>query len=295
MKKSLSLDTVTFLTALIILTLSCKKEYSKEGGDPDTFAHGSLRDDFQTCFVSEIHGTYYNGVATTDTNFVNITLKVTHPGTFDILTEKSNGFQFMGSGTISDTGIQVIKLNAFGTPDQVKQTDFILRFETSVCNLSVPITDSSLRNPHPIDIYSDTAWQFDVQSKRFFGFSTRGSYSMAFYDTYTDSTVLIEGFAPTGYGRVQIAVKILKGMIVTGTSFTRDASVFQYDSVKNREMAFLATPLLPPLGIDVNTTIVITSFDNNTKMIFGTFEGTAVNGNYSTIRIENGRFKARIR
>ena len=59
-------------------------------------------------------------------------------------------------------------------------------------------------------------------------------------------------------------------------------------------MAFLATPLLPPLGIDVNTTIVITAFDKDTKTIFGTFQGTAVNGNYGSIEVQNGRFKARV-
>ena len=294
MTKSYFHSTITLLTALIIFFISCKREYSYEGGDADPSAHGSLRDDSYNCFVSEVKGTYFNGIATTDTNLVNITLRVTHPGTFDIRTEKSNGFQFVGSGTIANTGIQVITLTASGTPTLIKQTDFTLRFDGSVCQLSIPVTDSALRHANQIETYPDTAWQFDSKGKRYFGFSTRGSYSKTFYETYTDTTVLVEGFTSTGYGRMQVAVKITDKTIIPGINFTKDASIFQYDSVKNRQMAFLATPLLPPLGIDVNTTILITAFDKDTKTIFGTFHGTAVNGSYATIEIENGRFKARV-
>jgi hypothetical protein len=294
LKTSCSYLVVPLVTALIILILSCKKEYSYEGGDTDGLAHGSLKDDSQNCFVSVVKGTYYNGIAISDTNAVIITINVTHPGMYNIQTEKSNGFQFMGSGTISDTGIQVITLTASGTPTLIKQTDFTLHFDGSVCQMSVSVADSASLHAHEIDKYPDTAWQFDSKGKRYFGFATRGSYSMTFYETYTDTTVLVEGFASTGYGRMQIAVKIINKTIVPGINFTRDATVFQYDSVKNRQMAFLATPLLPPLGIDVNTTVVITAFDKDTKMIYGTFDGTAVNGNYGSIKIENGRFKARV-
>ena len=283
----------TLAIVLIIFVISCSKEYSHEGGDP--FAHGSLKDESQNCFVSEVKGTFYNGVATTDSNFVNVTLRVTHPGSFNISTEKANGFQFMGSGTIADTGIQVIKLTASGTPGIIKQTDFTLRFDGSVCPLSIPVMDSALRNAHQIETYPDTAWQFDSKGKRYFGFSTRGSHSMAFYETYTDTTVLIEGFTTAGYGRMQVAVKIIDNTIVPGISFTSESSVFVYDSVRNRQVAFLATPLLPPLGMNVNTTIVITAYDEDTKMIYGTFDGTAINGNYATIDIRNGRFKAMIK
>ncbi len=108
-------STVLFLFfALFIIT--CKKEYSYEGGPPAGF---SLLGTPDVCTNFEVKGNYYAGVVTDTNNTVEVTANVTSTGNYSIVTTIVGGISFSAAGVFTDTGYQPVILKCSGTPNSV--------------------------------------------------------------------------------------------------------------------------------------------------------------------------------
>lgn len=70
------------------------------------------------CALATVEGEYKVGVATTNTNYLEITLQVEEPGSFTIEGKTGAGFFFQRTGTFSDRGTYTIQLPAIGAPDK---------------------------------------------------------------------------------------------------------------------------------------------------------------------------------
>jgi hypothetical protein len=103
-----------------IISSSCEKEYSYEGG-PTTGPSGgtavfTLDGDGGNCTDPLINGTYTAGIALQPSNNVKLRVNVTTVGSYAVSTETVNGMRFSASGNFTATGVQTITLTGSGTP-----------------------------------------------------------------------------------------------------------------------------------------------------------------------------------
>ena len=117
MKRKFSLSSIiVLLTGCILFFTTCQKEYSYEGGLPDTNAVYSLNTAGGICSNAGVSGGYFAGVALSDSNTVQVQVNVTVIGTYAITTGSAGGFKFSASGSFTHTGVQTVVLKASGKP-----------------------------------------------------------------------------------------------------------------------------------------------------------------------------------
>jgi hypothetical protein len=108
------------LMALTVLYVSCKKEYSYEGGPMGGLSGGTavytLVGAGGNCTGPVINGSYVAGNAIRSSNNILLQVDVTTIGTYAVSTNISNGVQFSAAGNFTVTGIQTIKLIGSGIP-----------------------------------------------------------------------------------------------------------------------------------------------------------------------------------
>jgi hypothetical protein len=119
----------------LVLFSACQKETSFEVGNP---ARGSLQSAAGDCLPKNIGGTFIASQATADSNYMEVTLSITQSGTYTVYTDTLNGYFFRGTGTVTATGTQLVKLKAFGTPGGAGTNNFTVIFDTTAC--FVPVT-----------------------------------------------------------------------------------------------------------------------------------------------------------
>lgn len=277
-----------FITASFV---SCSKERSAESG-AFTKAKGSLHDNSGNCYPSTVIGKYYTGVKLTDSNYIQVIVNVTTAGNYNIATDTANGFSFKDAGIFSTTGVQTIKLKAAGSPFLNQNTDFLLTFDSTVCSVTVLVEDSTGQSGGGATA-ADTAWQFTEGTKYF-----HGPIDTAFtFDTtvqaVTYRTLNIIGYtAATADSVFIIGVTFPGGNIAPGTysSGTYTAAFRFLGSYNDNDTVYSATPLIPT----VNTTVQITAYNSTTKIIQGTFSGTAKNKANNSATITSGKFEAKL-
>lgn len=97
-----------------VLFISCKKEYSFEGGlQAGYYIEGSPGN----CSPAVLSGFYTAGTPTNSGNTLQLTVHVTTAGNYTIYTLPANGISFTASGNFADTGTRVVTLQCSGTPD----------------------------------------------------------------------------------------------------------------------------------------------------------------------------------
>jgi hypothetical protein len=276
----------------ICLLVSCSKERSVETGSGGTPATGGLVKDAQNnCLPVTINGTYDAGIAVTDANYVEMTVTITKPGTYYISTDQQNGLSFADSGYFNVIGAHTLKLGAIGTPILPITTDFTVLFDTSACAFSINVADGTgSLDPNK----ADSAWSF-ADPTRSFG----GVVDTAYFSTGSNGvhSLSINGYVknnPDSSFGLALALPVAR-TIAAGNTFSSVAG----------EVDFVLTKFTAPSSfVDIysasfatptaNLAVTITSYNNTTRVIIGTFSGTALATNGTITPISNGKFKARI-
>jgi len=125
---------VSAFLLFILAAGHCKKEYSYEGG---TAVFQMLKDG-GSCFDPVLSGNYNPGVPLGSSNTVQLRVHVEKTGRFSLQTDTRAGIIFSTSGSITDTGVQVITLHGSGIPDS--SGDFLFTTQTSEpCSFTVHI------------------------------------------------------------------------------------------------------------------------------------------------------------
>jgi hypothetical protein len=283
-----------YCLAFIFFTVSfssCSKEYSVESG-AFTKAKGSLHDNSGNCFTSTVFGNYYTGVKLTDSNYLQVQVNVTTPGNYTIASDVVNGFSFNDAGIFTTTGVQTIKLKATGTPLVNKNTNFLISFDSTFCNATVLVQDSTRNTGGVINTAADTAWQFTEGTKYFHGY-----IDTAFTHDTTVQTILYKSVQIIGLSALRgdsvflLSITFPGGVITPGTYSSNTLSVFKFlGSFNDKDTVYSATYLTPT----VNTIFQVTSYSSTTKIIKGTFSGTAKNKTNNSATITSGKFEAKL-
>lgn len=251
----------------------------------DFSAKGTLKDAAGICFPSTISGTFYNGITPgIDTAFIQVKVNVTSPGTYIISTDVQNGLQFFDSGTFNNTGIQLIKLKPVGKPATPGATNFAIRFDTSVCSVTLDVKDSSSFNKDLnmwkyTDIKNGITYQGIINATYLLATPANNLLSLRKETTDPNDTTFQIGIA-------------FQGALGPG--------IYKTDTLNNFALSTKGRCINCAWGVIFKlkgaiTTIVIKSYDPVTKIIKGTFSGTTIDWNNSVATIKDGEFTAVIK
>ncbi|HVZ26284.1 MAG TPA: hypothetical protein VG842_09530 [Sediminibacterium sp.] len=126
-----------FRTSLFLLLWGCQAKYMPGF---NTLASGSLKQDGNNdCLPQGIYGSYIAGKPLNDSNYLLISVNVVKTGSYQFQTATVNGFSFAGSGRFTVTGLNQVMLKSAGQPDTTGTADFIIRFDTSICHLTITV------------------------------------------------------------------------------------------------------------------------------------------------------------
>ena len=185
---------------------------------------GTLKDAFGICFAQTMHGTFYNGITpAADTTYVEVKVNVTTIGRYSVFTDNQNGFQFADSGVFETPGINIIKLKPAGTPLAHVPTNFTIRFDTSICSLTIDVHDSAeLNHPNTIDSSQFNNWKF-TDTKR--GITHQGVFENNYILAIGSLKVLVlstKAAQGPGDSTFLINIALPMGTIKIGTYTTDD-------------------------------------------------------------------------
>ncbi len=136
---------ILYLLALgFIIILGCQKEESFEL--PSTPAGGSLQDDATgDCLPKTVNGVYAVGQALVPTtNTMTVAVNVTKTGTYTVYTDTVNGYFFRTTGTFTALGTANVTLRGNGTPIALGTNNFVVTFDTTVCDIQVTVTSPAV-------------------------------------------------------------------------------------------------------------------------------------------------------
>ncbi len=267
--------------------IACTKAYSYENPLLGISATGTLKDTTGNCLPITVYGTFYDGVAPGDTNYVQIEVNVAAAGAYNIKTDMQNGFQFADSGFFKTTGLNTVTLKTIGTPILNIQTTFTVSFDSTACMFSVNVQDSTGRNAgsgggggSSVNS-SDSAWQFTGA-----GVFYHGPISDAgLQDTLGVGVLDILG--DNNDSLFNIVITLPTTTLTTGTFSTMNAVYFAfYDGAGN--VIYQATPGTAGAAV----TVIITSYNTTTNLVMGTFSGTALTMMGIPVTITGGQFMA---
>lgn len=293
MKKIVPFIPVALLLFLIYLP-SCQKDLSLESGNDSLLtATGSLKDSFGSCLPDTLYGTFYNGITPgSDTAFIEIKVQVDQTGSYVISSDQQNGMLFSDSGFFVSTGVNVVRLKPIGTPILPIPTVYTVNFDTSVCTYVVTVKDSTGTGLGGQDTtVVDTTlqldeWRFTASDSLSFA----GVVSDAFFDTSLFNMLSVNGVNDND-STILINIQLPNKSIDTGTYITEGATGFYFSEFAGTPI-YRADATTQPDGI---MTIIITAYDSVTRIVEGSFSGTAEDVSGNSVVISAGSFKATVR
>ena len=121
--------------------ISCQRELHF---DYSNLAEGTLKSNITgDCLPATVSGTYKAGSATGNNNYIDVELDVTLTGTYQIQSDTINGYSFNGSGIVTTTGANIVRITSTGNPIHAGIDLFTIRFGNSACRLNIPVLDST--------------------------------------------------------------------------------------------------------------------------------------------------------
>jgi hypothetical protein len=253
-----------------------------KGLGQQTNAQGSLWDSTGACLIDTVFGTFYNGITPgSDTAYVEVQVNVTQTGSYSIISDQQNGFEFSDSGTFATTGLNTIRLKPIGVPILPIATTFSINFGSSMCAFTVNVKDSTGSG-----VVGTTAgtWQFAQGTSTYSGIITDATKDNS---TGVVTFINLSGNGSTGDTSMTLNFSILASDIQPGT-YTMIPNTIQFSSGDFlNDFSYSANAFVT--GSDM--TIVVTSYNTATKEMKGTFSGSAQSGfSGPIVPITNGSF-----
>ncbi|RYY97398.1 MAG: hypothetical protein EOO11_10990 [Chitinophagaceae bacterium] len=127
---------------LLALLTACQQEIQ---GPPQTGqpqqppAAFSLQDTAGNCLPDSVHGSYRAGRALGDSNFIEVTVRVTTPGSITLSIAPQNGISFTGTVQAPAAGLATVRLAGSGTPLAAGSTALVLAQGGTSCPLALTV------------------------------------------------------------------------------------------------------------------------------------------------------------
>ena len=225
---------------------SCQKERSFETASQ---GKGSLQADATgDCLPKAIFGTYLAGKVLNDSNYIEVEISVSSPGSYTINSDAQNGYSFSGSGTFSSTGTNRVKLKGTGNPIASGTNNFLIRYDSSVCSIQITVLPSGSGGPAAFTLQgAGAACMNAVVSGSFVKNQALTAASkvdvqvnVTTIGSYTLSTNTVNGFAFSGAGSFAATGLQTISLRANGTPLNEGAITFTVTAGANT-CTFIAT------------------------------------------------------
>ncbi len=136
-----------WLALCVIIVVGCQKELSFETNN--TPAKGSLQADVTgDCLPKSVNGVYEAGkTLVSDTNTITVSVNVVTTGNYVISTDTVNGYFFRATGIFTSPGVNTVKLRSNGTPFAAGTNNFVVTFDSTVCDIQIPVLPAGAGGP----------------------------------------------------------------------------------------------------------------------------------------------------
>jgi len=273
---ALSICVLTF--SILFAFTTCKKEHPPT----EQPAKGSLVSEIGNCYPYSIHGNFYNGVQASDSDYVEIFVQVTSPGSYKVTTDQQKGVSFSASGVFRDTGLTAVHLKATGMFTEHTFADFTTSFDSTSCLFRVPIHDSAALS------IADNTWEFTAGGQFYHG----TVFGVALYLPGGDDPTTYYG-SMQGYSDTSLTLSIGYSVYDTVNACFRPTSgganpahnSFYFTTSRfftGAQVHFSADYKTDSAGAVVN---IMPCSD------VMTFNGTVLDGNHNVIPITNARLR----
>ena len=239
---------VILIAVTIMAFLSCQKELSFDNGgvSAGTLKKGTGGD----CLPVVVTGVFKKDSVLTNTNFVDVQVNVSTPGTFDIRTDTVNGYAFSKAGSVV-TGINTIRLYAIGKPLTAGTNTFTIKYGSSTCTFNITV----------VGITVQAVFTLGGSPGGCTGATVGGTYTVG--KALTPSNTLTVQVNVTTLGSYALAGASTGGFIFSGTG------IFTTTGLQNVTLTGNGTPLTAGTAIVTITNIASTCTFNITVLSAG--------------------------
>ncbi len=163
-----------FKTLLFFIIISsaftaCQKELSFENTTPSV---GTLKsDNADNCLPSTVNGGFFVDTVLNAGNYIEVTVNVTTPGLYTILTDTLNGYYFKGTGAFASAGSNIVKLMGIGKPIASGTDIFHIIYLTDTCNVEINVLQGISGDYFPLT--QNSWWSYTVNDPFFPGDSLK--------------------------------------------------------------------------------------------------------------------------
>ena len=289
------LVSIVSFTFILSLAVSCKKQPTTPPSG--STAKGYLTSDTTSCYPTHTHGIWYSGIgAGTDSNYIDVTLNITSPGSFAIHTDTVNGVSFSGSGSVSTIGVYTIPLKATGIFSHWGPTSFKVQFDSSACNFIAYVQDSAALS------MTDNTWELTAWGVYYHGPIVQGGLNLP-PGQATELRVFGDGSFENRYDTIMTIDLNPNGPVLDTVPYYTNQEFYSSFLFKARD-TLKANPYLinafanngsgsANMKIQIKSMVPYVTDNVYQTIVYGEFEGTAEdtwNQNHLA-PITKGRFK----
>lgn len=238
------------------------------------------------CLNSSVQGNYWEGTPLNSANKVSIQVNVDTAGTYFITASPANGMSFNAQGVFTSTGVQTVVLQGSGTPTTAGTTTVRVNAGGTSCSFTVTVNSTRLPG-------EDSAWQFSSGVNFYHGFIDR-ALTQIVPELDSATALSFYGFSYPGPDTLfQMDILLPGNTIQTGIYNTDSANAdfYLYNTDTTQTPYYTADFTATPA---VNVQIEIKTYDPVTKIVTGTFSGTAVNAAGQKVNITGGKIYAKV-
>ena len=238
------------------------------------------------CNATAVIGTYITGVPLDAGDTIIIRVNVINPGTYNIETPAVNGISFSAAGTFTAPGNYPVTLAGSGTPASAGNTNISLLIAGSSCSFTISIASDTMNQ--------QMFWRYAADGKDEQGILDSGIVSTnvnMLYPLNTIKTMQVYGaavgpfVAPVTF---QLYISRINHELTTGSYYPAINGssdfigfVLHFDSTGNLS----ASADLPDF------TIVVTTYNDTTRLVEGNFAGPVIDEFGQTHSITRGAFR----
>lgn len=239
---------------------------------------------FGDCASDSVYGRYVAGKALDATNKMSVVVNVATLGNFNISTNTVNGISFSKTGTFTTTGSQTVYLDGAGTPTNAGPFQYQFSNGSGGCSITFTVLDAVNGD--------DYAWSFTEGANSYHGYIDTSFVA----DSLTYKVMWVYGStAATGDTAFIVGYSFDHSLTAppTGTFNTNDQASANYFGfgIKNTQTLIYGAAVEAQ---DVNMAINVASYDPSTKLLTGSFSGTARTLLTGPFNITNGQFKTTV-
>jgi hypothetical protein len=132
---------IFLVTAVFLAFLSCQKElvFDNNGVSAGTFKKDATGD----CLPVTVTGVFKVDSVLTNTNFVDVQINASTPGTFEIRSDTINGYSFRKVGSVV-FGPNTIRLYPSGKPIATGTNSFTVKYGASTCTFDITVVGAGV-------------------------------------------------------------------------------------------------------------------------------------------------------